>query len=296
MPANKVKSYVFDPDPVPALDWDTYQDLITPKWTQLVKAKRPENDYQLFLEQNPSFICPPLNPQTQGGHHGPILHAVISQPSLTGLRNEFRADFGAFIKDSARLILVLTEIETPAKKWFTKTGQQTAMFTQAYTQLAKWRIWFNTRGNSERFLEEYRIEDPELLRLEFKQHFVLVYGSQEEFDDNPDHTLNRQMFNKPDETICTFNRLYPRPELMNCCTVTIDKTGYRAKYFPPTFMLGPSRAAGYHQITEKESAIDRSPGIENARKNFLKKRFPYWESWANTPRQGFETYSYRDWE
>lgn len=49
-------------------------------------------------------------------------------------------DFLWIATDSCNIYPIFVEIERPSKNWFTVSGQPTADFTQAQTQLAEWKV------------------------------------------------------------------------------------------------------------------------------------------------------------
>jgi hypothetical protein len=65
-------------------------------------------------------------------------------------------DFMWIAADSGTIYPILIEIESPRKRWFTNQGKPNFEFTQAHTQLATWKSWFDSPTNRQLFLEYYQ--------------------------------------------------------------------------------------------------------------------------------------------
>lgn len=98
-----------------------------------------EGSIQRFLEQHPCLI-PGAFPEGTTSH-APFPGAIITQPSLVGVRERI-PDFMWLATDSTTFQPTLIEIESPNKSWWTDNGTQHQKFTQAWEQLQEWRAWF----------------------------------------------------------------------------------------------------------------------------------------------------------
>src|SRR5205807_447619 len=122
-------------------------------------------------------------------------------------------------------------------------------------QIASWRAWFRDPANSVVFLNDYLLPR-EYQDLEFRQHFVLVHGSREEYFGNRLRTRQRAASSSAtDETLMSFDRL---PEIADVRAseygcVKREGAGFVAVTVPPTWrpdqlteeML--ARTSGYNE-------------------------------------------------
>ena len=68
--------------------------------------------------------------------------------------------------------------------------------------------------------------------------------------------------------------------------ITIKATGfgrYEAVSIPPMFEIGPELSERLLHIDGITEAIDRNAEISQNGKEFLKRRIPYWKTWARSP-------------
>lgn len=186
----------------------------------------------------------------------------------------------------ARYILILVEIETPRKRWFTAGGVQHSDLVHALTQLASWRSWFNSPVNQQVFLEYYRIPADLLQTRRLRPLYALIHGTRREFDDTPGLNHLRGSLERPDELLMTFDRLSPDEKAQNmmCVRLIDNPTGrrYEAMTVPPTLTLGPLEAGYRSIVTGKEEAVGRNALMGRERKEFVIRRIPYWDNWART--------------
>ncbi|MHB8894146.1 MAG: Shedu immune nuclease family protein [Candidatus Geothermincolia bacterium] len=261
------------------MPWARYRAKAEAQWLALLQNCCDESVYQSFLEENPSFF--PLRCTFTGeGHHGMFPHAVISQPRLSGLSGNV-PDFMWISRDSECIYPTMIELESPGKKWFTKTNCPTAQLTQALNQLREWKLWFENTSNRTRFLDEYQVPSGLYRARSFRPRYILIYGRRRELEGTTNNMKRTQM-RMPDEELITYDRLYPDDGLSSCLTVHVTGTGYEALCVPPTLELGPALAQDFSLINSKHAAIQRSKGISRIRKEFLIRRSNYWDEWART--------------
>jgi hypothetical protein len=182
----------------------------------------------------------------------------------------------------------MVEIEHPAKRLFTKDRTPTAEFTQAKTQLAQWRVWFDSPTNRQLFIEEYGI--PRDIR-NFRQmglHLILVFGRRAEFErDEELSKLRSYLLNGTDEDLVSFDRLTVDKDLTDALTVKPEGYGkYKVLEVPETFALSPWNAEDVADLTGFDEAVNASPTLSQERKDFLKRRRIYWQQWAKSPSRG----------
>lgn len=273
------------PRPMP---WERYLELIMPIWHNLLnEAAEDESALHLFFEQNPSFLPGPFG-VGPNFNHGPLLNFVISEPVLPGLRRP-RPDFLWLNKQSDRIFIVLIEIEAPAKRWFTAKGVPTAQLAEPMKQMADWDQWFRRPANVAQFQKLYWVRDNWWDRVPFEVHHCLVYGRRAEFEGN-DHTasIRRNLF-APNVHPMTFDRLAPVSAGDSLPSAVVRGTDFEARFFPPTFGIEPYRVElGIARLKAKDEALARSPLMPDDRKDFLKKRFRYWDEWAKSPGRYFD--------
>ncbi len=277
------KTYQIVVPPQQATPWSRYRGLIEKKWTLLLKSSGNEADFQDFLERHPCYL--PWKITFHGeGHHGIFPHALVSQPRLTGLSGKI-PDFLWISRDSESVYGVLIEIESPRKKWFTVKGQPTATLTQAINQIHEWKNWFNDTVNRQRFISDYCIPSSYIRNRSFQSRYILIYGRRNEIESSQ-HNNKRIHLKKSDEDFITYDALFPDEELKNCICVKVDGKGYRAIYIPPTIELSPWVAADFALIRDKQVALKSSKGFNKVRKQFIAKRWPYWDTWAMSGKGG----------
>lgn len=251
-----------------------------------------ERALQRFLNQNPSFLPGAAGTTGLGGHHGPILDAVITQPPLPGIKQPL-PDFVWIRKDTEKVVPILIEIEAPAKRWFRKDMLPRKELTQAIGQVDSWRAWFNSPANVLQFRTLYGI-DSWAPNHAFIPEYVLIYGRRSEFEEDEDLRKVRASMERPALRWLTYDGLYPHPEAWSYVTVAIRRQKPIAVSFPPTFKIGPMNAPSLVRISNKEDAIHSMAGVSAARRNFLIHRTAYWDRWAKDGARG--VVSTGDWE
>jgi Domain of unknown function (DUF4263) len=155
-----------------AQSFEVYEKRATAEYRQLLESPATdEAGVQSFIEQNPCF-APKASPD---GSEYPIFGALISQPTLPGLRSK-RPDFLLMTWNSAYWFPTFIEIEHPAKRLFKTGGVPTYQFTEARNQLAQWRAWISEPANRQKFVNDYGIPHDHLRFRDMDPRFVLIYG------------------------------------------------------------------------------------------------------------------------
>ena len=185
--------------------------------------------------------------------------------------------------DSGTLHIVLIEIESPLKRWFTNEGNPHSDFTQAQTQLVSWKQWFAVNENSALFFKTYKIPQ-NLQEKALNLVFVLIYGRRREFENKPLLNARRKHLAHPNEHLMTFDRLSPesKADTLMCVRLVESVEGpvYEALSIPPTLRLGPDLATYRSVIGKRDIAVNQNLWISPERKQFLSERFLYWDKWA----------------
>jgi hypothetical protein len=218
------------------------------------------------------------------GGEGPFPSAVISKPPLPSWGGKI-PDFMWIASDSVTLAPVLIEIETPGKPWFTQTGQQTHELTQALNQLSDWRLWFEDGHHVAAYLDFYRLDGMLRHRL-MRPEYLLIYGRRADSHRTEPLAKKRGLMQTKDQNVVSFDRLVPREAGSNYMCATISSNGYRALSVPPTMTLGPLWAEYRSLISGKHQAIEANTYLSPERQEFLKKRMPYWDQWAELESKG----------
>ena len=198
--------------------------------------------------------------------------------------------------DSATLHVVLIEIESPLKKWFTNKGNPDSEFTQAQTQLVSWKQWFEISENRALFFKTYKIPSS-LQTMAFNLVLVLIYGRRQEFEDKPLLNTRRGYLAHPGEHLMTFDRLSPdqKADTLMCVRLieSVEGPVYEALSIPPTLTLEPGLAWYRSLIGKRDIAVNRNQWISSERKLFLVERFSYWDKWTREHR-GYFVHGYRE--
>ncbi len=139
------KTYKMTENPPQPMGWNEYEQKLRDVWNNLLDSNPQEAEVQAFLEKHPCMI-PGSRSMTMTSGHYPFPDAVISQPPLVGI-GERIPDLMWLATSSLHFEPVLIEIERPDKKWFNSSGTPSADFTQAHSQLAQWKAWFDHPEN-----------------------------------------------------------------------------------------------------------------------------------------------------
>jgi len=276
-------TYEIETPPAPAWNWEQYARLVETRWDALLSAAPApsEAEVQHFLEQHPSLIPGAFCITTNSGHY-PALCGVIRQAPLPSYSKRV-PDFIWLAGNSGTDQPVLVEIEAPSKKWFTKKGQPTAGLTQALDQIADWKAWFAVPHNVQAFKSFYGLEQWNWRERYFRPAFVLIYGRRSEANASPELTRKRAHLASEDIVIMTYDRLKPDPNCdYLCCLEAHASSRFRVVSVPPTLEWVPGLARERAHSQGWDEAIDLNEEIDPVRKQFLKRRRPYWEKWTST--------------
>jgi hypothetical protein len=272
------RDYELKVAPAPAMSEKEYHSLARSELRALLEANEvDEAKYQALLERFP-ILVPGIDPLLPVGHNGLFPRGVITQPQLAGLGAKI-PDFGIFSYTSSTLYITLVEIESPAKKWATRTGQSTRQLTQAIQQLRDWSIWFSDPINEQQFLRDYRVPTYLLDGRDFAQHYVLIYGRRSELETSR-FGKPRNRLSQANETFMSWYRVAPQDYPSDIFTLRLYAEGYRAVTVPPMMTVGPHSAQAHAMVHGREDAVDRATEIPEVRRDFLKARWPYWDSYA----------------
>jgi hypothetical protein len=278
--------------------WDQYASWLEGEWTTVLARTRAEGVVQRFLERHPCLLPGGEGAgESFGGHHGGWRDMVISKPSLRGLVDR-EPDFMWLTRNSEEIIPVLIEIESPAKRWFTKKGQRRAEFTQAQDQLAEWKQILDGESGRLLFDEMYglprgwRVSHRLVLRL------LLIYGRRAEFEERPEWNKRRGILRGDHMEAMTFDRLRPLAGSDNVVAVKFRGQVPTVLAVPPTFRLGPNNAELIASARGWATAVTANPLLSRERKAFLKERIGYWRvlGAASKAGQSLGITSSSDWE
>lgn len=268
----------------PPLSVGEYAPAALAAFRELLDSDPLEGDVQAFMEKNPAFVhCAAVDPKAHWRFQG----IVVTQPPLPGFKSPV-PDFLIVRCHSANYFPTLIEIERPGKELFTKARVPTADFTQARNQLTQWETHLSTNANLQLFLDEYGISSlaPALPSIVKR---VLVFGRRADFE-NDKHLSHQRSFllGNPNEELASFDRFFdllPRAALFESDAITVKAKGdgrFEAVQVAPTFGWDPQGARRLTYIDNIEEAIDANELLSEERKDFLKKRVPYWRSWADS--------------
>lgn len=260
-----------------------YFSHVTDEWTKLLDLPGvDEKQVQAFLEEHPCLLPFGEIPLANRIGH-PLSSAVVTQPVLPGLKSKV-PDFMYFTGNSGEIKAVFIEIESPSKKWFTKSGQKTAELTQAECQIKSWKAWFSDPANVLAFERDYLVRNygAHYDRRTFIQEYILVIGRRCDISD-PTLINTRHQLQGEQETWMTYDRLQCSPHWNDAVTVRIDRSGtshqFLTSHVPPMLKLGPHHYPKYHRLDGVENAIKNNTLMSQERQTFLLSRIPYWQKW-----------------
>ena len=273
------KNFEIAKDAPPPMAWTNYEKLILEEWKTLLSSGKfkDEKRFQDFFEQHPCMLS-----GVYGLLSSPDVFpsALISKPVLPDFTRKI-PDFMWITFDSVNIYPILIEIESPAKQWFTEKGRPRAALTQAHDQLKEWKTWFSKPRNAASFADYYNLP-PGLRGLFLKPSYALIYGRRGEANRNTHLAEKRTHLQGENEFLMTFDRLKPSPNASHVISIKIDKDGYYAISIPPTIYLDPFTVKErWRLVRHKEEAAMVSPYLSKERREFLIKRFKYWDDWAN---------------
>ena len=287
------KTYIIEKATTPAMHWEQYNELVASEWDKLLsKNQAIEQKFQEFFEHHPCML-PRVYDIIGQGAHCPWPSALISQPVLPTFTRKI-PDFMWIASDSTSIYAVLIEIETPSKPWATDNGQQHHLLTQAINQIKEWKVYFSDPLNSAQFRKYYEIPDNLFKTRTFLQKYVLVYGRRDNATKNNEFAKKRAFLANGDEHFMTYDRLYPNKILSNYICVKLDKEGYKAISIPPTLQLNPFQAEDWSNIRDKSKAVQKCKYVNDDRKQFLIRRWKYWDDWSKTEKKSISIFSSDD--
>lgn len=267
----------------PAWAWADYDAWLSDAWTALLDNADPSDEglYQDFLEHHPCLLPGGDGAeQSFGGHHGSWGDILIAEPSMPGIFVK-RPDFMWLTKNSEDLIPVLIEIEAPGKRWLTDKGDKHHELTHAEGQLADWRQKLDDPDGRSQFADLYEFPQQWAQRFNLVPRLLLIYGRQSEFAERPDRNRKRRGLRGPSIDGMTYDRLRPLPGSANAITVRVspsnDLVTRVAIAIPPTFRFGPENASSIARVVGLDEAINSNELIDDARRDFLLERLPYWQ-------------------
>ncbi len=277
------RSYEMAQNSPPSMEWEAYAAAVRKQLSDLLASGNcDEAVYQRLIEQHPCLL-PWFYGTFGGGHHGLVHGAVVTQPRLAGIGGK-QPDFLMVVRDSASVYVVLVELESPCKRWFTKVGTPTAEFSQALAQIRSWKTWFEDPGKAESFVHEYQV--PRAFRdRRFEQRYLLIYGRRGELYESG-FAASRSQHQQPDERLVSYDYLEPSQNYANAVTTRVNANGYEAHSLPPTLELGPFQASDLAMIKGKADAVRAHPMMTEERAAFLASRFDYWDDWVGNGERG----------
>jgi len=190
---------------------------------------------------------------------------------------------------------VLVELEAPGKRWFTKSGTQTADLTRALNQITEWKAWFGVPRNVEAFKAFYGLNRREWRDRRFRPTYLLIYGRRLEANATPELAAKRGFLHADDIVTMTYDRLRPNPKAAQfICVKSNSKGTFQAISVPPTIEWLPGLAEERALIRDLDVAINSNSHIAEKRKRFLIRRLPYWNEWATKSPHGIINSSDRE--
>lgn len=250
--------------------WEQYEAYLVTEWRHILDRHQDnEADIHRFLELHPCMLPGGEGGQNSiGGHHGPFPGAVITKPRLPAVPNLI-PDFLWPTKMSGVFSPVLLEIERPDKKWFGRSSQQSADLSQAISQVADWRTWFDSESHRLEFYKHFGISDWILDYHKVEPVYRLIYGRRAEFIDDSRLTLKRTSLRPDWLKWSTFDRLYPRAGARHWVTVKIESGKWKVQSVPPTFKITWDWRHALQGLDGLNEAIEKNELILDDRKEFL---------------------------
>jgi hypothetical protein len=279
------KTYELISGAPPSMSWDEYERTSVAEYLALIAGPDREDEALIhsFLERNPAFVPGAFSYPSSG--HAPIHYGVFSKPRLTG-EPEHIPDFLWLATATDQIYPMFIEIETPAKRWFTVSGQPTAQWTQAYDQILNWKRWLKNPALMQTWINSLNLPYPFNRGYEFHPQFVLIYGSAAEFDERPELRSKRKEMAPDDTFLMTFDNLRPDANADDFMTLRRDGRRVTAVTVPPTYRLRPITSEDILEVQGRIEAVEREPRLTEQRRRFLMERIPYWDAWLRRDRRG----------
>ncbi len=284
------KKYDIINDAPKEIAWEDYEKVSLQEYYGLLESSsESEEAFQLFFEENPSYVPGALQLFGQSGHY-PYMHTLISQPQIGG---SFRRvpDFLWLANNSLTFTPVFIEIEKPAKGMYTKKGGNiNAEFTQAIEQIYEWQTILKKPTNQLLFFDFFNI--PQTLReKDFEPQFLLIYGRRAEYDENDLLRGKRAAVRKDNIDIMSFDRLQPIRDYYQFTTSQVRNKEYWIKNISPTFRYRADCAEALVSANGFRDAIMRMKHTSEARRGFLDMRYEYWIEYGKLRNKGILTSS-----
>lgn len=273
-------------NPPPATSTEDYLAYLNRTWPKLLNSDKQgdEATFQRFFERHPCLLPEPYGCFRRGATQ--LAGGIFTQPELPGFRAK-RPDFMWITYDSTAVVVLLIEIEAPAKRWATNAGTPRAELTQATDQLRGWKAWFREPENVLQFKKLYSIEQRIMDTRQLMVRYALVYGRRAEVEANAVFAKKRLDIEKHDEVFMTYDRLVPSERVDNYPTLRLDRsaanTVVEVVHVPPTITLGPQNARQFAKWTKLREAVRANTLISSERRDFLIRRLDYWDEWVRNP-------------
>ena len=176
------------------------------EFLDLLTAKRPEQEYQSFLEENTEFI-----PREFVQNHGIRNGVVISKLKLG---SEMVTDFVYLSASTISFNIVLIELEKPQSHFF-KPGELEIHndFRAGLDQIRKWRAWMDVQANVDH-LTSQKLEpliSPHNRRKVYIK-YLLVFGRRSECEGNAERERLLRANQQDDFKIITYDSLLDHPK------------------------------------------------------------------------------------
>lgn len=270
------QNFQVETDGPPPMGWDEYAHIVRREFRDLIdRPETTERHMQAFLEDHPCLVPGFDGFQGSDNEPGPIHSVLFSQPEIPSVPRRHRPDFMWLPTDSVRQWVVLVEIESPSKLWFTQGGdpQPRREFTQARGQIETWMTALDKSANAQQFCELYG-----LFGRPIEVRYCLIYGRRAEFVNDQDLSERRLAMAPANSHLMTYDRLTPKEAARNCICGRVRADGrIEAKTIPPTMQLSPNFIAHQGPVMGRPAATARSPHLSPPRGEFLQQRFQYWD-------------------
>jgi hypothetical protein len=282
------KTYELETNAPPPMAWRDYAYRALDEYHSLINGPQRDDETAIhrFFELNPSFVPGAFSYPRSG--HPPIFWGMYTKPKLSG-EPLYIPDFLWLAAASDGIYPVFVEIETPAKRWFTKSGQPTAAWTQAADQIANWKQWLRNPAKLLAWTQSLQIPESYTRGYEMHPQFVLIYGSSAEFEERPELRAKRPEMETPNVRIMTFDSVVPDPRASPFLTIRREAGHNVAVTIPPTFELGPMTSQTILQVQGRIEAVERDTRMSEERRAFVIRRIPYWDEWMRLGSRGISS-------
>ena len=286
------KKYTILENIPPAVSMDVYIAAATQRYQEMLNdSSLDEKSFQLFFEENPSFIPGEFEAIGSSGHDA-YLGTLITQPRIG--TNLIRVpDFMWLANNSLSFCPVLIEIEKPSKEQFKSDDVPYAKFNQAYDQITEWKAILENPNNRQRFYDTFSIPE-RYQKMAFAPQYVLIYGRRSEYESEDFRREKRFQMQGNDTRIMSFDRLKPNRNSYNAITTKVSNGKYYVKHIPPTFVFEPFSAPALIHLQEFKDRIADIKMISDERRKFLLERYDYWAEFGKQDNLGLINTSDRE--